>query len=225
MTATEVRSHEGTHAVEGPAPGRALALSAWGVSRAAVLVGALVTAQMLRADVYAAVKVVLLVVALLAAFVILLCAAELRKRAWWTVPNAGGPAPLPARWQVLDGLLDGLLVGALAVLLVRHPGLGTVYPGAVVVLMLSAFAGVHAIVTFVLTVARRRGASTAGGIAALLLRTMGLSLAVWSGISDTPSVWRLEQITIGASAGAAAYAVIAVAGVYARRSSIWAARI
>ncbi|WP_149204543.1 hypothetical protein [Actinotalea subterranea] len=218
MTATERQSPGGTHAVEGPAPGRALALSAWAVSRGAVLTGALVTAQMLRADVYTAAKAVLLVVALLAVLAMLLWAGELRTRAWWTVPDAGRRAPLPARWQVLDGLLDGLLVGALATLLVRHPGLGTVYPGALVAVMLGAFAGVHAIVTFV----RQARAGAAAGIVALLLRMLGPGVAMWSGMTAMPSVWLLEQVAVGASVGCFTYAAIVVVRIWASRAPMLA---
>lgn len=165
MTVTEQRNRDRVHVMAGSARGRVLAVVAWLASRVAIIGGAVVVSQALRADLYTAAKVLVTVVVVAVPLAGLVVARELRKRAWWTVAGQEDPTAPPAGWQLLEAVADGCLVVAVTIVLTHHAGLGTAYPGVVVAMALAGFAAAHAVVSF----ARRRGGPTAVSAVALVL--------------------------------------------------------
>jgi hypothetical protein len=218
MTVTEQQSRDRVHVMEGPAPGRALAVLAWATSRGAIGGGAVLVAQVLRADLYAGATAVMGTAALLLPAAVLLLAYELRKRAWWMVAGQEDPAPPAPGWQLLGAAADAGLVIAVATVLTHSSGLGTAYPGAVGATALASFSAAHAVVMF----ARRGRGSTIMGAFTLVLRLGAAGAAGWVALSLMPDAWRLEQTAVGGLAGLAAFGLVLLATSFERQ---WSASV
>lgn len=199
MTATGLPSLA-PHVITGPVRGRVLAALAWAGRRAAVVAGAVLVAQMLRADVYPAVTVLLVLVAAGAAVGLLVLAAGLDTRAWWCVPGLVRPAAPPPRWQVVTSLGDAVLLVTAAVVL-TSPVTGTRYPGVPVTGALIGFAAAYAVRSLV------RGRARPAAATALVVRGAAL-VAAATVASAARSPWSAEQLTSGATAGAVAFVLV-----------------